>query len=293
MMRYNECSDFEKQMIKLYYCRGIGLKSCWRILKHWIAQQATIVNLADLYRLGITAKKADSIYRSWQQMTDAHMRQMLDQQQLITYFSSDYPALLRQIPDPPLLLFYQGNLSLLHQPCLAIVGARDASIYARKVCEKLVPPLVAADYAIISGLAKGVDSFAHESTLRNHGQTIAVVGTGVDICYPSSSRDIYDEIKQAHLVISEYPAGTLPQRSHFPMRNRLIAGIAQGVCVIEAKEKSGSLITAQLALENGREVFAVPGEIISTQSKGCHQLIQDGAKCTINASDIIQECMQF
>lgn len=293
MMCYNECSDFEKQMIKLYYCRGIGLKSCWRILKHWIAQQATIVNLADLYRLGITAKKADSIYRSWQQMTDAHMRQMLDQQQLITYFSSDYPALLRQIPDPPLLLFYQGNLSLLHQPCLAIVGARDASTYARKVCEKLVPPLVAADYVIISGLAKGVDSFAHESTLRNHGQTIAVVGTGVDICYPSSSRDIYDEIKQAHLVISEYPAGTLPQRFHFPMRNRLIAGIAQGVCVIEAKEKSGSLITAQLALENGREVFAVPGEIISTQSKGCHQLIQDGAKCTINASDIIQECMQF
>lgn len=292
-MQYDECSAFEKQVIKLYYCPGIGPKSYWKIMKYWLSQQTTTINSLALQGIGFTAQKATHIETVWQQMTDAQVHHKVAQQQLLTFFSPNYPPLLRRIPDPPLLLFYQGNVSLLQKACVAIIGAREASAYARKVCEKFVPPLLASNYVIISGLAKGVDSFAHESALRNHGETIAVVGTGVDVCYPATSRNIYEEICQRHLVISEYPAGTTPQRFHFPMRNRLIAGIAQGVCVVEAKEKSGSLITAQLALENGREVFAVPGEIISAQSKGCHQLIQDGAKCTIEADDILQEFIYF
>lgn len=289
IVHYDECSTFEKQIIRLYYCPGIGAKSFWQIVKYWLAQRHTIIQSADLQQIGFSPQKAEQIHQRWQKMSESTLRQMLGEQQLITFFSPTYPDLLRRIADPPVLLFYQGEISLLQRPSIALVGGREASMYGRKVCERLVPPLIAENYVILSGLAKGVDSFAHESALRNHGKTIAVVGTGVDICYPASSRHVYEEICQAHLVISEYPMGTPPKRFHFPMRNRLIAGIAQGVCVIEAKEKSGSLITAQLALENGREVFAVPGEIISPQSKGCHQLIQDGAKCTIDAVDILQE----
>lgn len=127
--------------------------------------------------------------------------------------------------------------------------------YTHEVCEKLIPPLVTENYTIVSGLANGVDNFAHESAIRNRGQTIAVIASGMDHCYPSSSYRLFQQIRQEHLVLSEYPHDTKPQRYHFPLRNRIIAGISKGVCVIEAKERSGSLITAQLAMENGREVL--------------------------------------
>src|SRR5699024_8823103 len=139
----------------------------------------------------------------------------------------------------------------------------------------------------------GVDRFSHELAIRSGGKTIGVVGCGLDICYPREVSDLFFEMKKNHLILSEYPLGTPIKRYHFPMRNRIIAGLSDGTCVVEAKERSGSLITAQLALEAGKEVFAVPGEILSGQSNGCHHLIQDGAKCVYRIEDILEELPQY
>lgn len=292
-MKYQQATDFEKQLIKLYYCQGIGLQGCWKIIWYWLETKEMRCSLEEMIAIGVLPQHRAVFRRSWEQLTEEHITQKMGEQNYLTFFSAEYPMLLRQIADPPLMLFYEGNLQLLQTTMIGFVGARTASLYARKVCEKLIPPLVTENYKIVSGLANGVDSFAHESAIRNRGKTIAVIASGLDHCYPASAFPLFQQIRQEHLVLSEYSHDTKPQRDHFPLRNRIIAGISKGICVIEAKERSGSLITAQLAMENGREVFAVPGEMISDQSKGCHHLIQDGAKCTISVSDILQELAFF
>ena len=181
----------------------------------------------------------------------------------------------------------------MQQRQIAIVGSRLASPYAYQVMEQLVPPLVTEDLVITSGLAKGVDSYAHQLAMIHHGNTIGVVGCGIDICYPKEVRSIYERMKTQQLIVSEYPATTPVRRFHFPLRNRIIAGLVEGVCVIEAKDKSGSLITAQLAIDEGRSVFSVPGDILNQCNTGTLKLIQDGAKCVITASDILNELPNF
>lgn len=193
---------------------------------------------------------------------------------------------MRQVPTPPLVLFYKGNVALLEREKLAIVGARVATDYGYHVLQKIMPELTKRGFVIVSGLAKGIDSFAHQFSISNQGKTIGVVGTGLDICYPKSSGNLQIEMSQHHLVLSEYPNGTQPAKFHFPMRNRIIAGLSGGVLVVEAKKRSGSLITAQQALDYGKEVFAVPGSILDERSSGCHQLIQDGAICVEKTQDI-------
>lgn len=223
---------------------------------------------------------------SWQEQTPQLLQDIKSKHQYVTIEDPDYPVDLRYLTDPPLVLFYQGNLQLLQQKSLGIVGARQASDYSFYVLKKLIPDLVKRRYVIISGLAKGVDSWAHQLTLASGGQTIAVIGTGLDVCYPKSSQALQHVLSQQQLVLSEYVNGTPPQKFHFPQRNRLIAGLSQGILVTEAKQRSGSLITAQLALEYGKDVFAVPGSILNGRSTGCHQLIQDGALCVESTQDI-------
>ena len=200
-----------------------------------------------------------------------------------------YPKLLKQISDPPLVLFAIDNIQQLTQPKIAIVGTRNCSNYAKEILTHLTPFLVGAKLNIVSGMALGVDTLAHQTTLKLNANTIAVLGTGVDICFPYQNRQLYHQIASNGLLLSEFPLKSSPKRFHFPKRNRIISGLSLGILVIEAAMKSGSLITVFQALEQNSEIFAIPGNIFHHNSLGCHQLIQLGAKLIQYPSDILQE----
>ncbi|WP_116963352.1 DNA-processing protein DprA [Fastidiosibacter lacustris] len=209
--------------------------------------------------------------------------------QLICFDDEAYPPQLKQISDPPLALYCIGDINLLQTLQLAVVGTRKLSHYGIKVVDALLPKLIDLKLTITSGMALGIDTLVHQKALALQSKTIAVLGTGVDICYPNQNRNLYQQIQQNGLIISEFLLGQAPKRYHFPQRNRVISGLSLGVLVIEAAEKSGSLITAMHALEQNREVFAIPGNIFHTESQGCNKLIQMGAKLVWNALDIATE----
>jgi DNA processing protein len=211
----------------------------------------------------------------------------------VCLLDEEYPVLLREIPDPPLILFYRGNCSLLRQPGIAVVGSRRPTSYGRAACGFLVKQLVEAGLVIVSGMACGIDGEAHRTALRCGGGTIAVLGCGIDQIYPRSHRALYQDISTSGLVLSEYPPGTPPVAGLFPERNRIVSGLSLGVLIVEAAERSGSLITADCALEQGREVFAVPGPIFSEVSAGPHNLLKQGAKLVTSSTDITSEFMHL
>ena len=212
-----------------------------------------------------------------------------DNHEIITIGDSNYPQLLFQIEDPPIVLFCQGNTALLDLPQLAIVGSRNPSRQGNENAHAFARYLAESGLTITSGMALGIDTSAHQGALSVSGNTIAVIATGPDRVYPASNHKLAHEISENGLIISEFPPGTEARPGHFPKRNRLISAISLGTLVVEATIKSGSLITARLALEQGREVFAIPGSIHSPQSRGCHHLIKQGAKLVENAQDIIDE----
>ena len=199
-----------------------------------------------------------------------------------------YPERLKEIYNPPVLLFYQGNLELLKKMKISIVGSRNSSTSGTKSVQKLIKEL-GNQLVIVSGLAKGIDSASHIAAIKNSGFTIAVIGTGIDIIYPNENRPLQEYIGKHQLLLSEYGPGEKALKFHFPERNRIIAGLSRGVIVVEAKMRSGSLITCERAMEEGRDVFAVPGDIISPFSEGCHHLIQEGAKLITNGRDVLNE----
>lgn len=200
-----------------------------------------------------------------------------------------YPRLLYEIPDPPTLLFARGKMSLAHRPALAIVGSRNATPQGAANAESFAKAFSASGITVISGLALGIDAAAHRGGLTGEGSTVAVLGTGVDVPYPARNAALAEQIAERGLLLSEFSLGTQPIAHHFPRRNRLISGIARGVLVVEAAVASGSLITARAALEQGRDVFAVPGSIHSPLAKGCHALIKSGAKLVDCVEDVLSE----
>jgi DNA processing protein len=200
-----------------------------------------------------------------------------------------YPALLLQTEDPPLMLFVQGDLSILSSPSVAVVGSRNPSVQGAEHAREFAAQLAQAGFTVVSGLALGVDGAAHEGALQAQGKTVAVVGTGPDLVYPRRHQGLAQRIAAAGAVVSEFSPGTPPLSAHFPLRNRIIAGLTRGTLVVEAAVQSGSLITARMANEAGREVFAIPGSIHSPLSRGCHALIKQGAKLVESASDILEE----
>jgi len=211
-------------------------------------------------------------------------------QRIMTLADSDYPPLLLQIPNPPVLLYVLGDVALLQKPALAIVGSRNATPQGSKIAEDFAATLTEAGFAIVSGLALGIDAAAHRGALKSgQGATIAVIGTGADRIYPARNQELAREIARRGVILSEFPLGTPALAANFPRRNRIISGLARGVLVVEATIRSGSLITARLAGEAGREVFAIPGSIHSPFSKGCHHLIRQGAKLVESAQDILEE----
>ena len=209
---------------------------------------------------------------------------------LITLADAHYPQALLEIPDPPPILYAKGDLSCLKMPAIAMVGSRNASVQGEKNAEEFAYALSEQGFSIISGMALGIDGAAHRGALKNkNGKTIAVVGTGLDIVYPAKHRELAHKIVEQGLVISEFAIGTPSRPQNFPRRNRIISGLSLGCLVVEANTQSGSLITAKCAAEQGREVFAIPGSIHSPMSKGCHELIKQGAKLVDCIKDITDE----
>ena len=200
-----------------------------------------------------------------------------------------YPALLKQISDPPIALFLRGDGALLGSPQLAIVGSRNPSGEGRRNAEEFAAYLVRCGLTITSGMALGIDSASHRGALKAGGKTLAVWGTGLDKVYPPAHRELAEQIAAQGLIVSEYAPGTPPLPHNFPRRNRLISGLSVGTLVVEANQSSGSLITARLASEQGREVFAIPGSIHNPLARGCHRLIREGAKLVESAGDILEE----
>lgn len=212
---------------------------------------------------------------------------------LVLLNEPEYPSYLSNISDPPVLLYFQGKLPPREMPLLAIVGARRATPYGIAVAQNLSGELAQRGWGIVSGMARGIDAAAHEGALQENGYTLAVLGCGIDICYPRENYLLKERIREKGCLLTEFPSGTRPEPKNFPIRNRIISGCALGTLVVEAGEKSGSLITATLALEQGREVFAVPGPITSIQSKGANSLIKQGAKLVAKVEDILEEFPYF
>ncbi|MBN1625181.1 MAG: DNA-processing protein DprA [Deltaproteobacteria bacterium] len=208
---------------------------------------------------------------------------------VITYSDPAYPRALKEIYDPPMLLYLKGKDIPGNTTFIAVVGSRNATHYGLKAAEMIGQGLARRGLGVVSGMARGIDSASHWGCLRGLGFTVAVLGTGIDIIYPGSNKNLFQQITEKGAVISEFSMGTPPTPNNFPMRNRIISGLSRGVVIVEATKNSGSLITASLALEHGREVFAVPGSIESFKSTGCHFLIKQGARLIENSDDILEE----
>lgn len=208
---------------------------------------------------------------------------------ILAYTDPEYPALLREMHDAPVVLFVRGKVIPGGQVFVAIVGSRNATPYGLKSAGRIAGELAQRGVGIVSGMARGIDSEAHWGCLAEEGFTIAVLGTGVDVVYPAENQRLYAQIAERGAVVTEFPTRTPPEGRNFPIRNRIISGLSSGVVVVEATKRSGSLITASMALEQGRDVFAVPGSIDSFKSAGTHFLIKQGAKLVENAGDILDE----
>ncbi|HJA73345.1 MAG TPA: DNA-processing protein DprA [Candidatus Limosilactobacillus faecipullorum] len=207
----------------------------------------------------------------------------------ICLLDDEYPEQLKEIAHPPLVLYYQGDINLLKKRSLAVVGARKQIQYGRMASDLLLPEIVNQGYPIVSGLAKGMDTIAHQFTLENNGKPIGVIGTGLDKVYPAENQKLQRLVAEKGVLITEYPLGSAPLPYHFPERNRIIAGLCTACLVLMAKEKSGSLITANLALQENRNVLAVPGLVTMSYSAGCNQLIAAGARSALSSNDILEE----
>jgi DNA processing protein len=214
----------------------------------------------------------------------------LDGIHVITIFDELYPALLKETYQPPWVIYAKGDITLLaNHRKLAVVGSRQATVYGKMAIQQLLPKLIQQKFTIVSGLAKGIDALGHETTIAQGGRTIGVIAGGLKHIYPQENKSLANMMMETQLVISEYPPDTKPERWHFPLRNRIISGMCLGTLIIEAKRKSGSLITGSLALNEGREVFAVPGNIASPYSIGTNDLIKQGAKLVQSTDDILEE----
>jgi DNA processing protein len=278
--------------MRLIQTPGLGAKSALELLQHFGSATA-ICNASARQLKG--AGLGEKAIRALGEVDEARIEeglQWLQQQRdhhLLTIDDSRYPELLRQIPDPPAWLFLKGDLDLLSHPQLAIVGSRNPTRGGIDNARRFAHHLASQGLGISSGLASGIDGAAHDGALAADGITIAVVATGLDRVYPASNRELAHRIAEKGLLVSEFPPGTLPRAGHFPSRNRIISGVSLGVLVVEAAEKSGSLITARLASEQSREVFAIPGSIHNPMARGCHRLIRQGAKLVEKAEDILEE----
>ena len=280
-----------KAWLALSLTRGLGGDGARRLLKEFGSPEAVFSASVSSLKSVVKADVAAEISKG---IADDLLTPALDwlkdsNNHLVTLADSDYPQALLNIPDPPLLLYVKGRRDLLNQSALAVVGSRNATPQGVNNAEAFARSLSDAGLCIISGMAHGIDAAAHRGALQGRGSSVAVIGTGLDKVYPAANRDLAHALASQGALISEFPLGTPPLAANFPRRNRIISGMSAGCLVVEASLQSGSLITARLALEQGRDVFAIPGSIHAPQSKGCHALLKQGAKLVETAQDILEE----
>ena len=213
----------------------------------------------------------------------------IDRCRLVNWTDPEYPQTLLEIYDPPVMLYVRGDAQVLNQPSISIVGTRRPTLYGTQMAERLGRELAARGLGVVSGMARGIDAIGHQGALAVNGRAIGVLGTGVDVCYPKENRKLYEKVLERGAILSEFPLGTHPAPENFPVRNRIVAGMPLGVVVVEGAQYSGSLITARLAMEFGREVFGVPGNVTQPVSFAPNQLIKQGAKLVTNGADVIEE----
>jgi DNA processing protein len=290
--------------LRLALTRGIGPRTAHKLLLEF----GDIANIFDASEATLAKLVSDKVASALRSEPSGETRKQIDEalawaedpaHHLLTWSHAAYPKALLESGDAPILLYANGSLDVLKRPALAMVGSRNCSQGGADTAEAFAEALAKSGVAIVSGLALGIDAAAHTGALRagasagtiaaNYGSTIAVVGTGIDRVYPARNKTLAHSIAEHGLIVSEYPMGTAPLAENFPRRNRIISGLSLGVLVVEASMQSGSLITARLAGEQGREVFAIPGSIHSTFHKGCHYLIKQGAKLVESAQDILEE----
>ncbi|MBM7659376.1 DNA processing protein [Bacillus mesophilus] len=283
LLHLHRCEEVTWSTLQLLLQIDPTLSSCYQLTPSQLHQKL---------QFQIPLEKIQSIYKNLQSVTIASMLEKYKSQniQCITRFDSSYPSALKQIYNPPWVLYVKGNRDiLLNNQMLAIVGTRTPTKYGVKITDYFVSSLVNHGWTTVSGLAKGIDARVHDTTIKQNGNTIAVLGSGFNHLYPRENLQLANEIIKENILLSEYPPERKPNRWQFPARNRIISGLSLGTIVIEAKAKSGSLITANLALEQNREVFAVPGPVDSVYSDGTNLLIQEGAKLALTPEDVLIE----
>jgi DNA processing protein len=277
--------------LRLALAPGVGNTSLIRLLTAFGSPEAVLASGRTELTAHISSAQCDALLDEPDPVQLAAVHAWLAQpaNSLMTLADEDYPRTLLEIADPPAVLYCKGRRDLLNQPGLGIVGSRNATPQGVRDAEAFAHSLSDAGLTIVSGLALGIDAAAHRGGLAGAGSSIAVVGTGLDRIYPARNKTLAHQLVESGLIVSEFPLGTPPLPGHFPRRNRLISGLSRGVLVVEAAPDSGSLITARVATEQGREVFAIPGSIHSPLARGCHALIKQGAKLVESAADILDE----
>ncbi|GER92428.1 DNA protecting protein DprA [hot springs metagenome] len=286
-------SDDLKYWIALTIMKEIGPITSKRLLSAFRTPQrvfeASLNELKDVD--GINESKIKSIlnFNSWDAVEKEISNIKSHDVRIIKYIDEEYPESLRYIDDSPIILYVKGSLMKKDKYAVAIVGSRNMTPYGKKITEKIASELAFCGITIVSGMARGIDAVSHESALNANGRSIAVLGSGLDNPYPPENKGLFNKLSEKGCVISEFPMGTPPNRENFPQRNRLISGLSLGVLVVEATARSGSLITASCALEQGKDVFAVPGNITSSNSEGTHELIKKGAKLVQKTEDILED----
>ncbi len=286
-------SEDIKDWIKLHKIPGVGSISFLRLVKFFGSPSAVLnAELKELLNVrGITPAISKSIVDYRDTIDPERELDLIERNgcRVIKIEDEEYPAGLKAIYDPPPIIYIKGSLISDDYQSISIVGSRKASAYGKSVAENISKELALMGFTIISGMAHGIDTFAHNSALNAGGRTIAVTGNGLDIIYPPGNERLYERIINSGAVISEFPMGTEPKKENFPIRNRIISGLSLGTLVVEASVHSGALITASYALEQGKEVFAIPGPIFSETSKGTNNLIKQGAKLVESVDDILNE----
>ena len=276
-------------LLALNACLFDNPKQLHKLLSELDSFEAFQNKAIDLHRLYFP-RSGSTFEHRFNTINLAQIKKEMENQNIVPVYidTDDYPIQLKEIPYPAPVIFCKGNTHLLNKDYIAVVGARKNSSYGQQVTQSIIPKLC-PHFGIVSGLALGIDAIAHHHCLKSNGQTIAVLATGLDIISPERNKSLGLEIIKKGLIVSEFPIGTAAKPHHFPQRNRIISGLSKGVLVIEAQEKSGALITARLAMETNRDLFAIPGPVYSELSQGPHSLIQDGAKLVQSAADILDE----
>lgn len=278
--------------LSLQHAEGLGAHSWKRLVDFYGSAAAAVQNPREWPQHDLVNWSITKIYlqEKWREIAlDEWSKANKLGLKILLYVQKEYPERLRQIASPPLYLYYRGNLDLLQKPCLAMVGSRICSKYGLQYAAQIASDLSQAGITVVSGLAMGIDRQSHYYSLAGPGKSIAVLGTGIDLVYPARNSDLWTKMTREGLIISEFSPGMRAERRNFPRRNRIISGLSLGVLVVEAAEKSGSLITANKAIEQNREVFALPGPLHLTTYEGCNALIRQGATLVRSAEDIIEQ----